>query len=89
MSVPQRFAAQLINTMALFGRLSRILLLSGFVFVSLVTAQTETIYLTQISTVFTACQCASISPLGLTVSVLCATCISRSILTVKATPVYI
>lgn len=89
----RRPAARLINNtiMALRGRLSPISLLSGFLLAALVAAQTETIYLTQISTVFTAYQCSGTSPLGLMVSLSRVFLIHLKVYAdcqVKATPVY-
>lgn len=43
-------------------------ILHGMLLVWLVEAQTETVYLTQIQTMFTACDCSFNSPSGLSVS---------------------
>lgn len=51
-------------TMALFSNtsLSLSILLYGLLFARLVNAQTETIYMTQTQTLYTACQCPAAEP---------------------------
>lgn len=61
-------------TMALLSNISLSTILYGMLLAWLVEAQTETVYmyLTQVQTIFTACECPVGDPLGLSVSVACA-----------------
>lgn len=55
--------------MALLDNIVFSMIIHGLLFAWLVKAQTETVYLTQIQTLYSACVCPGLGPSGLSVSV--------------------